>query len=126
MLDTTIRRLSASAGEGPIAAEVITGAAEVSMMNAGMRAFLEREGDLALKLLTTKASTFQQRLIDLITEVVDHDRRAGHLHSTVPDADLPYVLVRIMESYVYLSLITGDEPDAARAASVIHALLPSR
>jgi hypothetical protein len=25
---------------------------------------------------------------------------------------------------VYLSLITGDEPDAARAASVIGALLP--
>jgi hypothetical protein len=41
-------------------------------------------------------------------------------------ADLPYVLVRIMESYVYLSLITGDEPDAARASRVIHALLPAR
>ncbi|HWO65140.1 MAG TPA: hypothetical protein VNO31_34395 [Umezawaea sp.] len=34
--------------------------------------------------------------------------------------------MRIMESYVYLSLITGDEPDAARAARVIHALLPCR
>ena len=41
-------------------------------------------------------------------------------------ADLPYVLVCIMESYVYLSLITGDEPDAARASRVIHALLPAR
>jgi hypothetical protein len=34
------------------------------------------------------------------------------------------VLVRIMESYVYLSLITGDEPDAERASCVIRALLP--
>jgi Tetracyclin repressor-like, C-terminal domain len=46
--------------------------------------------------------------------------------SSVPPADLPYVLVRIMESYVYLSLFTGDQPDAARASSVIHALLPRR
>ena len=48
----------------------------------------------------------------------------GLINSAVPAADLPYVLMRIMESYIYLSLITGDEPDAARASSVIHALLP--
>jgi Tetracyclin repressor-like, C-terminal domain len=92
----------------------------------GAAAYGTREGDLAVKLLTTKASEFQQRLIQLIAEVVDADRRNGHLHSAVPADDLPYVLVRIMESYVYLSLITGDEPDTARAASVIHALLPAR
>lgn len=123
MIDKTIRRLRASGGT---AAVIVTGAAEASMTNAGMRVFLEREGDLALKLLTTKASDFQQRLVDLIAEIVDVDRRAGRLHTTIPDADLPYVLVRVMESYVYLSLITGDEPDAARAARVIHALLPCR
>ncbi|MCS7480674.1 QsdR family transcriptional regulator [Umezawaea endophytica] len=123
MIDKTIRRLRAAGGT---AADVVTGAAEASMTNSGMRVFLEREGDLALKLLTTKASDFQQRLVDLVAEVVDVDRLAGRLHSTVPDTDLPYVLVRIMESYVYLSLITGDEPDAARAARVIHALLPCR
>lgn len=96
------------------------------MTNLGMQRFLEREGELALKLLTTKASEFQQRPIQLIADVVDADRRSGHLYSPIPAADLPYVLVRIMESYVYLSLITGDEPDAARASSVIHALLPTR
>jgi hypothetical protein len=108
-----------------LAADIVTGAAKATMTNPGTQRFLEREGDLALKLLTTKASEFQQRLIQLIAEVVDADRRNGHLHSAVPAADLPYVLVRIMESYVYLSLITGDEPDAARASSVIHALLPT-
>ncbi|WNV88031.1 QsdR family transcriptional regulator [Umezawaea sp. Da 62-37] len=126
MLDKTIAKLRDAAGEGPVAAGIVTGAATATMANTGMRAFLEREGDLALRLLTTKASAFQQRLVARIAEVVDHDRQAGHLHSTVPDADLPYVLVRIMESYVYLSLITGDEPDATRASSVIHALLPGR
>jgi AcrR family transcriptional regulator len=126
LMARTVQRLRAASGAGrrPVAADVITGAATATMTNAGMQRFLEREGDLALRLLTTKASEFQHRLIQLIAEVVDADRRSGHLHSAVPAADLPYVLVRIMESYVYLSLITGDEPDAARAASVIHALLP--
>lgn len=128
LMAKTIQRLreSSGAGQRPVAADIVTGAAQATMTNLGMQRFLEREGDLALKLLTTKASGFQQRLIQLIAEVVDTDRRNGHLHSAVPAADLPYVLVRIMESYVYLSLITGDEPDAARASSVIHALLPAR
>jgi AcrR family transcriptional regulator len=128
LMATTVQRLREASPPGarPVAADIVTGAARAAMSNLGMQRFLEREGDLALRLLTTKASEFQQRLIQLIAGVVDDDRRHGHLHSSVPAADLPYVLVRIMESYVYLSLITGDEPDAARAASVIHALLPAR
>ncbi|HWO68657.1 MAG TPA: TetR/AcrR family transcriptional regulator, partial [Umezawaea sp.] len=39
MIDKTVRRLRASGGT---AAVVVTGAAEASMTNAGMRAFLER------------------------------------------------------------------------------------
>lgn len=128
LMDKTVERLrdTSEAGSRPAAATIITGATRAAMTNVGMQRFLESEGELALRLLTTKASEFQQRLIHRIAEVVDADRRAGHLHSTVPAADLPYVLVRIVESYVYLSLITGDEPDVARASSVIHALLPER
>jgi AcrR family transcriptional regulator len=125
LMDRTVQALRGPSGRVR-AADVVTGAAQAAMANVGMQRFLEREGELALRLLTTKASEFQQRLIGLIADVVDTDRRAGRLHSTVPADDLPYVLVRMMESYVYLSLITGDEPDAERASSVIHALLPSR
>jgi len=127
LMAKTVQRLRepAPTGERPTAADVITGTAEAVMTNLGMQHFLEREGDLALRLLTTKASEFQHRLIQLIGDVVEADRRDGRLRSAVPAADLPYVLVRIMESYAYLSLITGDEPDAARAASVIRALLPT-
>jgi AcrR family transcriptional regulator len=126
LMSRTVARLRETPGpvSRPVAADVLTGAAQATMANRGMQHFLEHEGDLALKLLTTKASPFQHRLIELIAEVIDTDRQAGQLHSPVPAADLPYVLVRIMESYVYLSLITGDEPDATRAARVIHALLP--
>jgi AcrR family transcriptional regulator len=128
LMSETVDRLRKPArGEQcPTAAEVVSGAAEAAITNKGMQCFLEREGDLALRLLTTRSSDFQQRLIDLIADVVEADRRSGRLHSRVPAEDLPYVLVRIMESYVYISLITGDQPDTARAACVIHALLPAQ
>jgi AcrR family transcriptional regulator len=126
MMSRTVRRLRQSGGNAarPLAGDIVTGMAEAAITNPGMQRFLEQEGELALRLLTTRASVFQQRLIQLVSEVVDTDRSKGRLHSSVPPADLPYVLVRIMESYVYLSLFTGDQPDAARASSVIHALLP--
>lgn len=126
LMDKTVRRLRSGSedGAGPLAADIISGAVRATMTNTGMQRFLEREGDLALRLLTTRASEFQQRLVDLIAGVVDFDRRTGRLHATVPEDDLPYLLVRIMESYVYLGLITGEEPDAERASRVFHALLP--
>ena len=88
-----------------------------------MQRFLDREGDLALRLLTTKASGFEARLVVLIADLVSEEAESGRL-AAVPLDDLPYVLVRIMESYIYLGLITGEHPDPDRAARVINALLP--
>lgn len=126
LLERTIGglRTAAPTGERSVAADILTDTTQAVITNQGMQRFLEREGDLALRLLTTKASGLQQRLITLVADIIDTDRRHGHLHSTVPGDDLPYVLVRIVESYVYLSLITGEEPDATRASRVLHALLP--
>jgi hypothetical protein len=112
-----------AAGQSPAAA-VITGTVRAVISNQGMQRFLDREGELALRLLTTRASGFETRLIALIGDLVGDEAAAGRLHATVPAADLPYVLVRIMESYIYLALITGEHPDPDRAARVINALLP--
>jgi AcrR family transcriptional regulator len=108
------------------AAAVITGAIRAVIANPGMQCFLDREGDLALRLLTTKASDFQARLVALIAGLVSDEASAGRLAAAIPLDDLPYVLVRIMESYIYLGLITGEHPDPDRAARVINALLPGQ
>jgi AcrR family transcriptional regulator len=112
-----------AAGASPAAA-VIIGTVRGVMANAGMQRFIDREGELALRLLTTKASDFETRLIALVGELVREEASAGRLDAAVPLDDLPYVLVRIMESYIYLGLITGEHPDPDRAARVISALLP--
>jgi AcrR family transcriptional regulator len=106
------------------AAAVITRTVRAVIANPGIQRFLDREGDLALRLLTTKASDFEARLVALIADLVSEETSAGRLTAAVPMDDLPYVLVRIMESYIYLGLITGEHPDPDRAARVINALLP--
>ena len=113
----------ATTGESAAAA-VITGTVRGIIANPGMQRFLDREGDLALRLLTTKATDFEARLITLIGQLIKEEASAGRLNATIPADDLPYVLVRIMESYIYLGLITGEHPDPDRAARVIDALLP--
>lgn len=113
----------AASGPSPAAA-VVTGTVRAVIANPGMQRFIDREGDLALRLLTTKASGFEARLVAELADLLRQETEAGRLTAVVPADDLPYVLVRIMESYVYLGLITGEHPDPDRAARVINALLP--
>lgn len=93
--------------------------------NAGMRAFVQSEGELALRLLTTRVTDYQSRLRGFVGGLIAEDLDAGRMRTEIPLEDLTYVVVRIIESYVYLSLITGEEPDADRASRVLHALLPA-
>ena len=37
--------------------------------------------------------------------------------------DVAYTMVRIVESYIYLDLITGERPDARRAEAILRLLL---
>ena len=114
---------SATGGES-VAAAIVIGAVRGVIANTGMQRFLDREGDLALRLLTTKTTDFEARLVHLITQMIQQEASAGRLNTAIPIDDLPYVLVRIMESYIYLGLITGEHPDPDRAARVLNALLP--
>lgn len=85
---------------------------------------MENEGELALRLLTTRAADFQARLLGRVRALLAEALDAGKMCSDIPLDDLGYVVVRIMESYVYLTLITGEQPDPDRAGRVLHALLP--
>jgi AcrR family transcriptional regulator len=123
MRRTADRLLDKETGEPGRAARVIDGLLRAVIGNAGMQQFIEAEGDLALRLLTTRASDFQARLLDLIHSLIAHDLEHGQLCTELPADDLTFVVVRIMESYIYIGLITGERPDPDRAGRVIAALL---
>lgn len=88
-----------------------------------MRRFLAEEGDYAMRLLTLSTGGFQPRLIARVGELLAGDVARGSITSPVPLDDLAYTAVRIVESYVHIRVITGEQPDAERAGRVLHTLL---
>jgi AcrR family transcriptional regulator len=91
--------------------------------NPGLRRWLSEEGDHAMRLLTRHDTDFQPRLIDAVHALLAEEADAGRLTLPIDLRELAYVIVRLVESYTYLDLITGEQPDAARAEPVLRMLL---
>jgi AcrR family transcriptional regulator len=103
--------------------QIVTRFVDACVTNAGMRRLLSEEGELVMRLLTRGDAGFQPRLIDAIHGLLDEETRAGRLDLPVDLGEVAYVVVRLIESYVYLDLITGEQPDARRAEPVLRMLL---
>lgn len=91
--------------------------------NPGMRRWLEEEGEHAMRLLTRRETDFQPRLIAAIEDLLRAEAASGALDVPVDLHELAYVIVRLIESYTYLDLITGEPPDARRAEPILRLLL---
>ncbi|MHB8340168.1 MAG: QsdR family transcriptional regulator [Mycobacteriales bacterium] len=89
----------------------------------GMRRYLEEEGELAMRLLTSRQTGYQPRLINKIEEMLRQESDAGSLRVPVDLHELAFVLVRLVESYVYTDYITGERPDPKRAEPILLFLL---
>ncbi len=87
--------------------------------NRGMQRWLAEEGEHAMRLLTRHETDFQPRLIVAIERLL----RDEELDLPVDLHELAYVIVRLIESYTYLDLITGEKPDAGRARPILCMLL---
>jgi AcrR family transcriptional regulator len=88
-----------------------------------LREFLRREPERALRILTTRAGTVQARLVGAIDTLLNDEISQGNLRSPLPLRDLAYLIVRIVESFLYAEFITGEEPDIAMAELAVAALL---
>jgi AcrR family transcriptional regulator len=124
LTERTLGRELADPAEGSRLAAILSRFVTDTLTHRGMRRFLEEEGECALRLLTLSSGGFQPRLVGLVRELAVAETAAGRLASPIPLDDLAYTLVRVIESYVYLRTITGEEPDGTRAARVLQALLP--
>ena len=95
--------------------------------NPGMQHWLATEGESAMGMLTRSEAGYQPRLINWVEDSIERQVAAGEmkLPEGVEPHDLAYVIERVMAGYIYLDLITGEEPDAARAEPLLHMLLRS-
>lgn len=93
------------------------------IQSPGMRRWLAEEGEHAMRLLTRHDTAFQPRLIAAIEELLTEEAAVGRLDLPVNLHDLAYVIVRVIESYTYLDLITGEPANADRARPILRMLL---
>lgn len=102
---------------------VITGFLDTIINNAGVQRWLGEDGEHAMRLLTGRSTSFQRRLIEAVQGVLEEEADASRLELPIDLHELAYVIVRLIESYTYLDLITGERPDAQRAEPILRMLL---
>ncbi len=103
--------------------QVVTRFLDAVITSEGMRRWLAEEGELAMRLLTRHDTGFQPRLIDWAHSLLVEESDAGRLDLPAELHEVAYVIVRLIESYTYLDLITGEDPDAQRAEPILRLLL---
>lgn len=92
------------------------------MTHDGMRALLASEPDFALRALTTDATTAQRRIVDAWTSLIEREVVDGYRAPLAP-RDLAFLVVRLCESFVYRTALTGDQSDPADAATLFGLVL---
>jgi AcrR family transcriptional regulator len=85
-----------------------------------LQRFVADDPEYALRVLTSKHSVVQGRLIDWCAERLEADVQ---LADTVDARDLAYVIVRVCESFVWSDMITGAPPEIGKAARMVDLLV---
>jgi AcrR family transcriptional regulator len=108
---------------GARVAEVMSGFAMLTLESPFFMHFVQREPERSLRLLTTRASSFQTRLVGLIEGLLQAEVDAGALVPPLPVHDLAYVVTRITETFIYADVVAGELPDPKKVRQVVGALL---
>ena len=121
---TLIHVIDGSSGQGGRRIAAAAGRFATLVNQAGFfREFLRREPERALRILTTRASTVQARMVAAIEALLRDEIAQGQLQPSLPPPDLAYLIVRIVESFLYADIITGEQLDLAIAEQAVAALL---
>lgn len=116
-------RRSAVGFGGERIVQVVSRFLELVLSDEGMRVFLRDEGELAMRLLTRADRGFQPRLVAAVQELLEQEVAAERLQLEAEVHEVAFVVVRLIETYTYLDLLTGETPDPHRAVPILRMLL---
>jgi AcrR family transcriptional regulator len=85
--------------------------------------FIRQDPQYALKVLASKHSPMQRRSIAAMRAQLEEQVKDGAFSAPLNLDDLAYLIVRIVESYLFSDVITGSEPDVGKAVDAIAVLL---
>jgi AcrR family transcriptional regulator len=89
----------------------------------GVQRLQREEPEAFVRLCTTSASTFQQRLVARVADLLAADRAAGHITVDLEIDELAFATVRLLEAYAHAPLLTGKAADPELATRVLRAFL---
>ena len=88
-----------------------------------LREFVDREREAAVRIITSGAGNVQRRNVEMITEVIEAEVRAGSYDPPVEPATLGYAIVRLAEAFIFNESATGMGDSVDRLREVEAALL---
>lgn len=91
-----------------------------------LRRFLDEDQEYALRILTSKTSIVQSRIVAETCKVLRNQHAAGHIAPTLEIESLAYLIVRVVESFVYSDHISGRKPDIDIAREAIRILVAAK
>ena len=104
-------------------AAVTSALAAATIRSEPFMAFVQREPERALRLLTARTSDFQGKLLATVAPIMKEEIDAGRIDPPLPLRDLAYLTLRITETFVYADATAGETPDPAKVRQAIRALL---
>ncbi|HEX3804878.1 MAG TPA: QsdR family transcriptional regulator [Solirubrobacteraceae bacterium] len=103
--------------------QTVTRFIDKAISHRGMQTWLANEGEAAMRLLTRHQAGFQPRLVARLEELLQEEVDSGRLDLPADVHEVAYVLEQLVESYVYLFPIAGEQPEARRAEPILRMLL---
>jgi AcrR family transcriptional regulator len=88
-----------------------------------LRQFVDSERDAAVRIITSGAGNVQRRNVEMITEVIEAEVRAGAYDPPVEPATLGYAIVKLAEAFIFNESATGMRDSVDRLREVEAALL---
>jgi AcrR family transcriptional regulator len=103
--------------------QTVTAFIDKAISHHGMKTWLANEGESAIRLLTRHQNGYQPRLVARLEELLREEVDGGRLDLPADVHEVAYVLEQLVESYVYLFPIAGEQPEARRAEPILRMLL---
>jgi AcrR family transcriptional regulator len=107
----------------PRIAAVVAGALRAIERDRPLRALIEAEPDVALRILTGNRSVAGHGMATALASLIELERSRGAFDADVDAPTLAFAIMRISEGFLYADVIGDRAPDVGQAITVIRALL---
>ncbi|MGV9678458.1 QsdR family transcriptional regulator [Nocardia sp. NPDC003482] len=110
-------------GEGTTPSDAVMRLVHALAAARPLRRFLEQEGLVALRVLTSSAGHVQPRAVALLTRFIDREVEAERLRPVSDSATLAFAVVRLVEGFLYNDAAVGVRADIDRLRPLLEVLL---